>query len=181
MTAAWHKLAQALVCQMLPCLALALPGKVLAQHPSGCHRAVQDEGSWHMHIIASDWLSVASYSVFARCCPCKQVGDVVQCKGGETIAGASWMNLNGNAGQVMLPMLRILSSPDQLHRSHLCSTPVSSMAVSQCLCRACFTPAPYPPPGKAMGGDCRPWTDRLRTRSESLFWRKLGSFGTFVA
>ena len=26
------------------------------------------------------------------------------------------MNLNGNAGQVMLPLLRILASPDQQHR-----------------------------------------------------------------
>lgn len=34
------------------------------------------------------------------------------------MVGANWMNLNGSAGQVMLPLLRILSSSDQLHRSH---------------------------------------------------------------
>ena len=43
----------------------------------------------------------------------------MQCEGGDTIEGANWMNLNGSAGQVMLPLLRIVSSADQLHRSDL--------------------------------------------------------------
>ncbi len=40
-----------------------------------------------------------------------------QCKGGDSVAGASWMNLNGTAGQVVLPLLGMLASPDQPQRS----------------------------------------------------------------
>ena len=35
---------------------------------------------------------------------------------------ATWINLNGTAGQVMLPVLRILTSPDETHRYCLTHT-----------------------------------------------------------
>ena len=54
----------------------------------------------------------------------------MQCKGNESVAGGSWMNLNGNAGQVMLPLLRILASPDQLHRSLSYQTSLCNQQIS---------------------------------------------------
>ncbi|KAL3132723.1 hypothetical protein ABBQ32_009229 [Trebouxia sp. C0010 RCD-2024] len=47
----------------------------------------------------------------------------VQCEGGGHLKGANWMNLNGSAGQVMLPLLRIVSSSDRLHRQSLACLP----------------------------------------------------------
>ena len=37
--------------------------------------------------------------------------------GGAALAGELWLDMNGDAGQVMLPLLPLLASPDPLHRS----------------------------------------------------------------
>ncbi|KAA6418674.1 MAG: hypothetical protein FRX49_11327 [Trebouxia sp. A1-2] len=66
------------------------------------------------------WLSLAATEELeAFLDDCSHDLPAVQLKGNKSVAGGSWMNLNGNAGQVMLPLLRILASPDQLHRQSL--------------------------------------------------------------
>ncbi|DBA96744.1 TPA: hypothetical protein ACH3X1_015586 [Trebouxia sp. C0004] len=66
------------------------------------------------------WLSLAATEELEMFLDdCSHDLPAVQCKGSESVAGGSWMNMNGIAGQVMLPLLKILASPDQLHRQSL--------------------------------------------------------------